>query len=55
MSPIMVLALFPTEAHVTPDTMNYAILIFGVVIVFSAVYYILVGRKRFVPTLRKSE
>jgi len=46
---------FPAEAHVTPQTMNYAILVFGVVIIFSAVYYVLVGRKQFVPTLRKNE
>jgi choline transport protein len=55
MSPIMVLAPFPPSAHVTASTMNYAILIFGVVILFSVVYYIVVGRKRFVPTLRKNE
>ncbi|KAK6419559.1 hypothetical protein LTR81_007381 [Elasticomyces elasticus] len=55
MSPIMVLAPFPAEAHVTPATMNWSILIFGVVVVFSTVYYVLVGRKHFVPTLRKSE
>ena len=50
-----VLFRFPPDAHVTASTMNYAILVFGVVIIFSAVYYILVGRKRFVPTLRKNE
>ncbi|KAK4560757.1 hypothetical protein LTR86_005336 [Recurvomyces mirabilis] len=55
MAPIMVLAPFPPSAQVTPATMNWAILIFGVVIIFSIVYYILVGRKRFRPTLRKGE
>ncbi|KAK3675512.1 hypothetical protein LTR78_004595 [Recurvomyces mirabilis] len=55
MAPIMVLAPFPPSAQVTPATMNWAILIFGVVIIFSILYYILVGRKRFRPTLRKGE
>lgn len=35
--------------------MNYAVLVFGVVIVFSFVYYIFVGRHKFKPTLRKNE
>ena len=46
---------FPPDAHVTASNMNYAVLVFGVVILFSAVYYILVGRNRFIPTLRKNE
>jgi len=35
--------------------MNYAVLAFGVVILFAFGYYLAVGRKRFVPTLRKEE
>jgi len=33
--------------------MNYAILVFGVVIVGAAINYAVSGRKKFAPTLRK--
>lgn len=55
MSPIVVLAPFPPVADVTADTMNYASLVFGIVVIFSAINYVFVGRKKFKPTLRKSE
>lgn len=42
-------------ADVTPDTMNYASLVFGIVVIFSAVNYVIIGRKTFKPTLRKSD
>jgi len=35
--------------------MNYAILMFGVVVLFSIFYYIWVGRDRYEPTMRKAE
>lgn len=46
---------FPPDAQVTASNMDYAVVVFGVAILFSASYYLLVGRKRFVPTLRKNE
>ncbi|KAK4548180.1 hypothetical protein LTR36_010049 [Oleoguttula mirabilis] len=54
-APIMVLSPFPPYAHVTAANMNYAILIFGVVVLGAIVNYIVSGRKKFVPTLRKEE
>jgi hypothetical protein len=35
--------------------MNWAILVFGVVAIFSAIYYALGGRKNFNPPIRKDE
>ncbi|KAK5117848.1 hypothetical protein LTR85_008622 [Meristemomyces frigidus] len=54
-APITVLAPFPPYAHVTAANMNYAILIFGVVVIGAIVNYIVSGRKKFAPTLRKEE
>lgn len=41
-------AFFPTFPHPTPDLMNWNILIYGVVVVFSLVYFYLKGRKVYV-------
>jgi choline transport protein len=38
-------AFFPTFPHPTPDLMNWNILIYGVVVVFSLVYFFVKGRK----------
>lgn len=38
-------AFFPTFPHPTPDLMNWNILIYGAVVVFSLVYFFIKGRK----------
>lgn len=35
--------------------MNYAVLMFGTVIIFAGLYYAIVGRRRFNPPIRKEE
>ncbi|KAH6870177.1 amino acid/polyamine transporter I [Alternaria rosae] len=45
---VLVFAFFPTFPHPTPDLMNWNILIYGVVVVFSLVYFFLKGRKVYV-------
>ena len=41
-------AFFPTFPHPTPDLMNWNILIYGFVVIFSLAYFILKGRKVYV-------
>ncbi|KAF2014149.1 amino acid transporter [Aaosphaeria arxii CBS 175.79] len=43
-----VFAFFPTFPHPTPDLMNWNILIYGVVVVFSLVYFAVKGRRVYV-------
>ena len=47
-----ILALFfsfwPTEPNVTASTMNYSIVIFGVAVLFSVVFWIFWGRKTYI-------
>jgi choline transport protein len=38
---------FPAAPHPTAEGMNWSVLIFGVVIVFSLAYYWVVGRHRY--------
>jgi choline transport protein len=40
-----IFAFFPTFPHPTPDVMNWNILIYGVVVIFSLVYFFVKGRK----------
>ena len=49
------LSRFPPDSHPTPAYMNWAIVMFGAVVVFAAIYYALVGQKRFNPPMRKDE
>lgn len=35
--------------------MNYAVLVFGIVVIVSGINYAFVGRKKFKPTVRKSD
>ncbi|CAA9964976.1 amino acid transporter [Pyrenophora teres f. maculata] len=44
----LVFAFFPTFPHPTPDLMNWNILIYGVVVAFSLIYFFLKGRKVYV-------
>lgn len=41
-------SFFPTFPHPTPDLMNWNILIYGVVVVFSLIYFVLRGRNTYV-------
>jgi choline transport protein len=41
-------AFFPTFPHPTPDLMNWNILIYGVVVLFSLAYFFIMGRKLYV-------
>ena len=44
---IWIFSFWPPSSSVTPDTMNYASLVFGSILVFSLVWYLLVARKTF--------
>jgi amino acid transporter len=46
---IYVFAFFPAVAHPDAVGMNYAIVIFGGIILFAVVYYFIYGRKQYVP------
>lgn len=54
----LVTAFFPPINHPPPATMNWAILVYGTVVLFSIVYYLIVGRHRYegpVAYVRKLE
>ena len=44
---ILFFSFFPPETPVTPATMNYSVLVFGTVILFSIVYYFLYAKKHY--------
>ncbi len=44
---IFVFSFFPAAMSVTPDTMNYSVLMTFSVLVFAVVYYFLYARKEF--------
>lgn len=46
---IYVFAFFPAVVNPTAVEMNYAIVIFGGIILFAVVYYFIYGRKQYVP------
>jgi len=46
---IYVFAFFPVATPVEAESMNYAIVIFGGIIVFAVVYYFVYGRKQYIP------
>lgn len=46
--PIFVFTLFPGTTPTTPATMNWGILLFGAMVLLSAVYYAAVGRRVYI-------
>ena len=46
---IYVFAFFPAVVSPSPVEMNYAIVIFGGIILFAVVYYFIYGRKQYIP------
>jgi amino acid transporter len=46
---IYVFAFFPAVVNPSPVEMNYAIVIFGGIILFAVVYYFIYGRKQYIP------
>ena len=50
-----ILRSFPPIPNPPPSYMNWAILVFGVVAIFSAGYYAISGRKNFNPPIRKDD
>lgn len=48
-------SFWPPEANVTPQNMNYSILVTGSVILFSVIYYLVYGRRQYVGPLVEEE
>ena len=44
---ILVFVFWPPTKEVTPATMNYSVLVMGIVAMFSAVYYVFWGRRTY--------
>lgn len=44
---MLVWSFFPPDSVPTPQTMNYACVVYGAVLLFSVVWYLLVGRKEY--------
>jgi len=49
LAPIFVFAFFPAATPVTPETMNWAVVMFAGILGFAVIYYFAVGRKHYVP------
>ncbi len=47
--PMFVLVFFPPVTPVVPETMNWACVMFGFVVIFSTTYYFIHGRNVYVP------
>jgi amino acid transporter len=47
--PLFVFVFFPLTTPVVPNTMNWSCLIFGSVILFATAYYVIHGRKHYIP------
>lgn len=47
--PIFVFAFFPVTSTVTPESMNWAIVMFGGIMGFALVWYFIWGHKEYVP------
>ncbi|KAK3117346.1 hypothetical protein LTR53_001397 [Teratosphaeriaceae sp. CCFEE 6253] len=54
-APLTVLVLFPPITDPSAASMNWAILVFGAIALFSGIYYAVAGRKTFNPPMRKDE
>lgn len=46
--PIFIFALFPGATPTSPSTMNYGSLLFGAMVIFSTIYYVVKGRKVYI-------
>lgn len=42
---IIFFSFFPPNSTVTPQTMNYSVLVFGATVIFSLIYYIVWGKR----------
>jgi choline transport protein len=42
-----VMAFFPQATHPDPATMNWNVLVFGVIVIFSMIYFLARGRHRY--------
>lgn len=51
--PLALFQFFPPVTPVSAVTMNYGSLMWGAMIIFSSVYYILFGRKQYTPPVRR--
>ena len=47
--PIFIFAMFPLSAKVEPETMNWSVVMYGGMIIFSTAYYWLGGRHNYIP------
>jgi amino acid transporter len=47
--PLFVFVFFPLTTPVVPSTMNWSSLMFGGMILFATVYYLIYGRKQYTP------
>ncbi len=47
--PIYVITFFPAATPVVPETMNWACVIYSSIVIFATLYYIVHGRKVYVP------
>jgi len=46
--PVFIFTLFPGTVPVRPSSMNYRVLLFGAMVLFSIVYYLLIGRREYI-------
>jgi len=49
LAPVFIFSFFPAATPVTPSTMNWAVVMFAGIIGFAVIYYIVHGRKHYVP------
>ena len=49
LAPLFVFAFFPLATPVVPSTMNWGILMFGGIIIFATIYYLIFGQSQYVP------
>lgn len=50
---IIFFSFFPPTAQVTPSTTNYSVLVFGAVVIFSIVYYLVWAKKFYVGPVKE--
>ena len=49
LAPLFIFAFFPQTVSPTPETMNWAVVMYGGIVIFATVYYIFWGRFQYVP------
>lgn len=54
-TPVFVFSFFPSAPHPTPDTMNWAIVLVGGIVILATVYYIAWGGKQYTPPSETAE